>query len=212
MFTSQSMIWTGVKISNNTFTQNVGWFNTIGTIQAVCYSDLSDVPLSQKTQYSDPKSMSKNKSGNLSKSGIISFATVNNTKMSSSSVQIDLNKFLLKQNTYNENFAGAQASIVKLTNIRRIHIDSDTYINNWGQYLESLNKYGSIISTGNTSNRNKLPGAYSLFAYYGSRGTGKTINEIISSESQQDYYPIGPLFIDGSLYVHTTELIFDNIV
>ena len=209
-FTSQNMIWAGVQISSNIFTQNVGWFNTIGTIQAVCYSDSSDVPLSQKTQYSDPQSMSKNKSDNLSKSGIVSFTTINNTIMSSSSVQIDLNKFLLKQNTYNENFAGAQASIVKLVNIRRIHIDSDTYINNWGQYLESLNKYGSIISTGDTSKENNLPGAYSLFAYYGSSGTGLTINEAISSELQQNYYPAGFLAIDGSLYMYTTGLIFDN--
>ena len=210
MFTSQNMIWTGVQISSNTFTQNIGWFNTIGTIQAVCYSDSSDVPLSQKTQYSDPKSMSKNKSDNISKSGIVSFTTVNNTIMSSSSVQVDLNKFLLKQNTYNENFAGAQASIVKLSSIRRIHIDSDVYINNWGQYLESLNKYGSIISTGDTSSKTNLPGAYSLFAYYGSSGTNKTITEIFSSESQQNYYPVGPFVIDGSLYVYTTGLTFDN--
>ena len=210
LFTSQSMIWAGVQISSNTFTQNVGWFNTIGTIQAVWYSDSSDVPLSQKNQYSDPKSMSKNKSENLSKSGIVSFTTINNTIMSSSLIQIDLNKFLLKKNTYNENFAGAQASIIKLTNIRRIHIDSDTYINNWGQYLESLNKYGSIMSTGDTSNEDKLPGAYSLFAYYGSSGTNLTINEIIYSESQQNYYPAGFLVIDGSLYVSTTGLIFDN--
>ena len=209
-FTSQSMIWAGVQISSNTFTQNVGWFNTIGTIQAVCYSDSSDAPLSQKNQYSDPKSMSKNKFENLSRSGIVSFSTVNSTIMSSSLVQIDLNKFLLKQNTYNENFAGAQASIVKLTNIRRIHIDSDTYINNWGQYLESLNKYGSIMSTGDISNEDKLPGAYSLFAYYGSSDKNKTINEIFTSESQQNYYPAGFLVIDGSLYVSTTGLIFDN--
>ena len=210
LFKSQSMIWAGVQISSNIFTQNVGWFNTIGTIQAVCYLDSSDVPLSQKTQYSDPQSMSKNKSDNLSKSGIVSFTTVNNTIMSSSSVQIDLNKFLLKQNTYNENFAGAQASIVKLVNIRRIHIDSDTYINNWGQYLESLNKYGSIMSTGDTSDRTSLPGAYSLFAYYGSSGTHSTINEVILPELQQNYYPVGFLVIDGSLYVYTTGLIFDN--
>ena len=210
LFTSQNMAWAGVQISSNTFTQNVGWFNTIGTIQAVWYSDPSDVPLSQKTQYSDPKSMSKNKSDNLSKSGIVSFTTVNNTIMSSSLVQVDLNKFLLKQNTYNENFAGAQASIVKLANIRRIHIDSDTYINNWGQYNESLNKYGSIMSTGDTSNKEKLPGAYNLFAYYGSSGTNKTINEISSSESQPNYFPAGFLVIDGSLYVYTTGLTFDN--
>ena len=209
-FTSQNMIWSGVQISSNTFTQNVGWFNTIGTIQAVWYSDSSDVPLSQKTQYSDPKSMSKNKTDNISKSGIVSFTTVNSTIMSSSSAEIDLNKFLLKQNTYNENFSGAQASIVKLANIRRIHIDSDTYINNWGQYLESLNKYGSIMSTGDTSNKDKLPGAYILFAYYGSSGTNKAINEIFSSELQQNYYPVGPLVIDGSLYVYTTGLTFDN--
>lgn len=74
--------------------------------------------------------MSKTKTDNLSKAGIASFTAVNTVTMSSSSVQVDLNKFLLQQNTYNENFAGAQASIVRLMSIRRIHIDSDTYINN----------------------------------------------------------------------------------
>ena len=47
--------------------------------------------------------------------------------MQSSSIQVDQNKFQFKQNTFNENYAGAKASIVQLTNIRRIHIDSDTY-------------------------------------------------------------------------------------
>ena len=127
IFSSADMICAGVQISSNTFTQNVGWFNTIGTIQSVCYTDGLDTPLAQGTQYSTPKSMSKNKSDNKSTSGIKSFTTVNSVTMLSSSIQVDQNKFQFKQNTFNENYAGAKASIVQLTNIRRIHIDSDTY-------------------------------------------------------------------------------------
>ena len=127
IFSSTDMICAGVQISSNTFTQNVGWFNTIGTIQSVCYTDGLDTPLAQETQYSTPKSMSKNKSDNGSTSGIKSFTTINSVTMQSSSIQVDQNKFQFKQNTFNENYAGAKASIVQLTNIRRIHIDSDTY-------------------------------------------------------------------------------------
>ena len=45
-FTSSSMICAAVKISSNTFTQNVGCFNTYAAVQAVWYTD-SDAMLRQ---------------------------------------------------------------------------------------------------------------------------------------------------------------------
>ena len=41
-FTSSSMICAAVKISSNTFTQNVGCFNTYAAVQAMWYTDSVD--------------------------------------------------------------------------------------------------------------------------------------------------------------------------
>ena len=91
-----------------------------------------------------------------------------------------------------------------LQNIRKLFVDSDTYIKNSGQYLESLNYYGSITSTGDVSNTNQLPGAYSLFAYYGNSTSTSTLKSIISSNLLETYYPFAPLIVDGAFYISIT--------
>ena len=42
-------------------------------------------------------------------------------------------------------------AIVGITNIRKLYIDSDLYINNGGTFKEAMDKYGSITSTGDWS-------------------------------------------------------------
>ena len=54
-----------------------------------------------------------------------------------------------------------------------------------------------------------MPGAWSLSAYYGGSDFPLTISKLIPA-SQQDYYPVAPLIIDGAQYTYTTGLTFDN--
>ena len=210
-FTSSSMICAAVKISSNTFTQNVGCFNTYAAVQAMWYTDSVDSAVTtNKDHQITPNPMSSSSSSNLSKQGIILFSTVNTVTLPSSSITMDTNKFLMQSNTFNQNFICASASIVFLQNIRKLFVDSDTYIKNSGQYLESLNYYGSITSTGDVSNTNQLPGAYSLFAYYGNSISTSTLQSLISSNSLETYYPFAPLIVDGAFYVSITGWTFDN--
>ena len=211
-FNQRNMIWAGVQISNNIFRQNIGWYNTIGTIQSVCYTDDFDTdPSLQNDHYTTPKVMSLNSYENLSKQGIILFKSINTVVLHSSLIPIDLNKFLMTNNIFDENFAGSQAGVVELINIRKIDIVSDSYINNGGIYKEALDKYGAISSTGDLSNVLKMPGAFPLFVYYGlSSGENQSLREIISQSSLQEYYSIAPLVIDGSFYISTSGLNFEN--
>lgn len=210
-FSSSNMICASVQISSNTFKQNVGCFNTIGSIQAVCFTESKDSdPSLQPTHYSSPSPMSSSSSENLSKAGIVTFSTENIVSLPSSGESIDQNKFLLKGNMYDENFAGAQAGIVEVVNVRRLHIQSDSFVNNYGLFKEAMDKYGTITTTGDKLVDGSLPGAWRLSAFFGETGQGKTLQEIVSTASLQNHYPVAPLVIDGSLYAHVDGVTFDN--
>ena len=209
-FNLNYMICAGVQISNNILKQNIGCFNTTGTIQAICYTDGVDVdPSTQTNHYSVPKPMNMDTFNNTSKYSIASFSTVNSVTLPSSSITIDTNNFLMTNNVFNQNFAGMQSDIVELTNIRKINIVSDSYINNWGIFQEALAKYGSITSTGSVTNLSKMPGAW-IFAYYGASGSGNTVSDIVSASNAQYYYPISPIVIDGSFFISWYGMVFDN--
>ena len=65
-FNLDYMIWAGVQISSNIFKQNIGWFNTIGAIQAVWYTDVIDVdPSTQTNHYMTPQPMSMTSANNI---------------------------------------------------------------------------------------------------------------------------------------------------
>ena len=65
-FNLDYMIWAGVQISSNIFKQNIGWFNTIGAIQAVWYTDVIDVdPSTQTNHYTTPQPMSMTSANNI---------------------------------------------------------------------------------------------------------------------------------------------------
>ena len=211
IFELNNMIWAGVQISNNNFQHNIGWFNTIGALQAVCYLDGDDPdPSAQTNHYTSPTLMSKTNYENRSKQGIISFSTVNIISLPSSSIPIDLNKFLMTNNTFDENFAGFKAGVVELINIRKIHIISDSFVNNGGIYKEAMDLYGSITSSGDTSSADRLPGAFILFAYFGETGNALTLKENSFDSNLQNYYPVAPLIIDGSFYISISGLKFDS--
>ena len=210
-FSSTSMIWSSVRISSNTFIQNVGWFSTYSAIQAIWYTDGKDGDIaSTKDHQVTPSSMSSTSSNNLSKQGIVSFSTVNTITLPSSTLTMDSNKFLMQSNTFNQNFICAATSIVLLQNLRRLFIDSDTYINNSGQYLEALNYYGSITSTGTFTDVSQPPGAASLSAYYENSSSSTSLQSIVTSNSLENYYPIAPLIINGAFYISASGLTFDN--
>ena len=153
--------------------------------------------------------MDKDYLNNLSKDGIISFSALKSVILPSSSVSIDSNQYLMTNNIFDQNYAGLQSEVVELINIRRINIVSDSYINNWGIFQEALAKYGSITSSGDISDPLKPPGAW-LFAYYGEFGSSQSMLDITNSSNIQDFFPVAPLLIDGSFYILTTGLIFNN--
>ena len=150
-------------------------------------------------------------SNNYSKQGVLEFATETPVEFPGTSVTIDAEKFMLKDNTYNENYAGAEAAIVSVQGFRRVHMSGDTYIDNGGTYLEALNYLGNIPATGEADFENGYnPKAWKLGAYYITDGDPNTIEEMIWTNYLYEQYPIGPLKIGCSFYVHTTGLKFDN--
>ena len=148
---------------------------------------------------------------NESKQGVLDFATETPVEFPGTSVTIDAEKFMLKDNTYNENYAGAEAAIVSVQGFIRVHMSGDTYIDNGGTYLEALNFLGNIPATGEADFENYYtPQAWKLGAYYITDGDPNTIEETIWTNYLYEQYPIGPLKIGSSFYVHTTGLKFDN--
>ena len=209
-FSSSSMVCAGVEISSNTFTQNIGWFGAHGTMQLSWYTDGDTDPTTQETHDSNSAIMGQEIAENLCISGITSFTTVASTALTNSGNSIDSNKFLLKSNTYTENFSGQGSGLIYIRGVRRLHMESETFTSNSAQYKEALDKYGSITSSGSVSVSN-YPGAWSIYAYFGVAGTGTTIEQEIATESQrQNYYPIAPLTIDGGISITLTSLTFDN--
>ena len=210
LFSSSNMICSGVQISNNNFQQNIGCFSTVGAVQAIWYTDGDDTdPSTQTNHYSTPKPMSKTESDNLSIEGIINFTTQNMVTLPNSLISIDTNKFMMTNNIFNQNFAGMQSDIVELINIRRLFIVSDTYTANTGIFKEAMDKYGSIISSGSNFGTSNNPGAWA-FSYYGLAANNQNFSFIFTSTTIQNFYPVAPLVIDGSLYISTTGLTFKN--
>ena len=110
--------------------------------------------------------MSSTVSANKAKDGVIAFSTVNNVVFPGTSITIDTQKFMLKDNTYNQNYAGFKTAIVVAEGFRRIHMSGDTYIGNEILYLEAIKYYGAIPCTGAYSKAEyKDPVAWKLGAY-----------------------------------------------
>ena len=128
-----------------------------------------------------------------------------------SSQQIKTNKFVFENNNFQENYSGVQTSVVEIRGIRSIEIINDKYLSNLGQFKESLNKYGSISSLGeNNLIDNFIPGAWSMYSYYGNVGFNNTIQELVDVDIRQNLYPIAPLLIDGAFKINVTGVVFDN--
>ena len=118
-----------------------------------------------------------------------------------------MNKFLLKENTFEENYAGVKAGIVDIHNIRRLHIQGDTYTKNGAQYSEALNKYGTIKSEGSIVNN---LGAYKLEAYHLKETDTSSLAYYLASKNIVNYFPVAPLVIEGSVFLHAEGLTFDG--
>ena len=210
-FTRSNMVCAGVQISSNTFVQNIGWLKTAGVMHAMWYQD-NDFSLNFIEYHHNPDIIMSNiVSNNYSKQGVLEFATETPVEFPGTSVTIDAEKFMLKDNTYNENYAGAEAAIVSVQGFRRVHMSGDTYIGNGGTYLEALNYLGNIPATGEADLvNNYTPQAWKLGAYYITNGDPNTIAETVKTDILYKQYPIGPLKIGSSFYVHATGLTFDN--
>ena len=204
------MVCANVQISSNTFKNNFGWQYVRGVIFANWYTDGYDSSLANLAYYNyyadPPYSVA---SYILSKQGVVSFSIVNNVTMPNSLQKIDTNKFLLLNNTYDQNGIPGFRSINEFYNFRRIHMNSETYIGNLGQYWESLNKYGSISSNWNKQSI-LYSDSWSLYSYYGTPGTGYTLQDVSNINYLDQYYPVSPILIQVSLFVYIDGITFDN--
>jgi hypothetical protein len=122
----------------------------------------------------------------LAKSGVIGFNIENNATMPGSLISVDKNKFMMKGNLYEENFAGHQSSIVTLHGLWKIHMSGEVYKNNVGAYREALHYYGTL-----TSNETSV---YSLKEIYS--GTFYTFQSVVD--------------ISSTFYLHADNLTFEN--
>lgn len=205
-----AMIWAGVKISNNTFTKNVGCFSTVGVIQANWYnSDYVDYPQSAQYQYVAINPMNNYFGGNIQKDDVVNFSIENDVTLASSGEAMDLNKFELYQNTYDQNFIGYTKTVVDIQGVRRIHIDGEVYKNNMGIYKEALEMYGQFTTVGKLDAFQRKPGAFYFRNYYIGDSDADSL-KIIAEATRQEYYPDGILRIDGAFYVQIDNTTFSN--
>jgi hypothetical protein len=123
---------------------------------------------------------------------------------------MDKNKLMLKSNSYNENFSGQNAPVVQLRGIRKVYIDDDTYTGNAGQFKEALDKYGTISTSGDTSDTSAMPGAIPFSSYYVDSDVESSLEFNVANVDLQKYYPGEPLEIDTSFYISLTGVTFDN--
>ena len=157
--------------------------------------------------------MSNVYANNLQTDGIVSFTTVNDHVLPSSAITMDKNKFLMKSNTFTNNFAGMTQSIVYLANIRRLFIEGDTYQHNSGIYKEALDTYGTITTPGEYDISNgRTPGAWKFSGYYSHASDNTTIEENYFGDNsvREPWYPYSVLRIGGSLYTSISSVTFDN--
>ena len=75
VFTGTEMIWANLKISSNTFTQNIGCHDTSGAMQVVCYEQTSySMAISTYNHYSTPMTLSVSTQTTIeAQAGILAF-------------------------------------------------------------------------------------------------------------------------------------------
>ena len=180
-------------------------------MEAYWYTDNFDNPLSFNANSNiSPRIPSNTLNTFLNTQWIACFSTVNNVNLPSSHLIIDTNKFLLSNNTYDQNFISDESSLNEIINFRRIHMISEIYVKkNTGKSWESLNKYGSIKSICDVKNI-LSSNNFVLYAYYGATGNNYTLLENINVKYLDLYYPVSPIIIQVALYVYIDGIVFDN--
>ena len=71
-------------------------------------------------------------------------------------IEIDANKFILKDNSYTSNFFGLGRSLVEVEHVSRVHFLGETYSRNCDTFLEALHEYGQITETSSEFKFEKL--------------------------------------------------------
>jgi predicted outer membrane repeat protein len=196
----------GVQISGNTFKNNIGWSSTVGLIAGYWFSETEMTNMeSVKELFSSPDPMDDDPDLNIQKESVSSFSTVNNVTLNEGLTTMDLNKYKLIDNVYDQNFIGLTTSLISVHNIRAVYFENEEYSDNQGHYLEALSAYGSISSGGNLDSNN-IPGAASFANYF---LTDEGISAL-DDNAKENYYAGAPISIDGSLLVDIKNITFDN--
>ena len=79
-------------------------------------------------------------------SNITSFNTTNMVTVNGGSTEIDLNKYMLADNTFDGNYIPSGYPLVNFVNVYKVSMSNEQYINNSPTYKEVLNMFGSITS------------------------------------------------------------------
>jgi len=154
---------------------------------------------------SDPSPMYKTASDNIQTTSVINFSTVNSVTLNQGTTTMDLNKFLMTGNTYDENYTGVKKPIVYIRNVRSVEMTSEIYQNNNGIFREAQKTYGNIETTDTYEIESDNPGAFSFSTYYLVNGIQQ-----VDSATRSHFYPGPPIVIDGALKIDLTSMTFDN--
>ena len=119
---------------------------------------------------------------------------------------MDMNKFLLTDNLYENNFSGMNSGIVYLHNIRRVNMVGETFNKNSGHYQEALETYGTIDPKTNDDIVSR--GAIPFSEYYNNKSESYIAN--ISGNEGLLQYPGSPIVFDGVVDILLNNLTFDN--
>ena len=156
-----------MQISDNHFESNVGCETGFGLILAMCgTSSELDANDAQSSSFREPSKMRKEESKVTILEEVKSFSIVNHHVMDT--ITMDLNMFMLMNNTYHKNFIPGSEGLLNLYKIMRLHIQDETYSSNTGTFKEALNLYGSIYSDTTDNTRNS--GALNFSSFFDGRG------------------------------------------
>ena len=200
-----TMICAGVQISDNLFEKNVGCYQSIGLINAMCGTakELQDNKYASNS-FEEPSRMSKDDSNVMILEEVMNFTFVKNHTMNSNTVTIDLNKFMLMNNTYENNYITKSNGLINFYKIMRLHFQDETFASNTAMFKEALNYYGSISSSVEDSTSSS--GALFFKTYF------DNVGEIASTSPDKSFieYPNSVVKIQGSIVIDVDGATFDS--
>ena len=196
---------TGVQISSNTFTKNIGCHDSLGTILVNWGNQTEiDLQISSKTSYSSIYNWPRESSEINILENVKEFNTADKLQVNEGQTTVDLNKFMMKHNQFIQNYVPNLKGLVNIYGVYKISISNDTYENNTFAFKEALNSFGSIYS--DASQNTDSSGAYNFSGFF-IENVGINLHSLTEMDNE---YPGPPLYIQQTLYLDISSITFDN--